>query len=50
MGQNEESEKENPFASCLTSFADGCAVIGCLSGILLFVGIPGALLFVSQYV
>ncbi|MCD5324530.1 MULTISPECIES: hypothetical protein [Pontibacillus] len=50
MDRREESEKENPFASCLTSFADGCAVIGCLSGVLLFVGIPGALLFVSQWI
>ncbi|WP_345240530.1 hypothetical protein [Pontibacillus salipaludis] len=50
MGENKKSEKENPFSSCMTSILDGCAVIGCLSGFALFVGIPAVVLLVNKVI
>ncbi|WP_156969210.1 hypothetical protein [Pontibacillus chungwhensis] len=50
VDENKKSEKENPFASCMTSIADGCAVIGCLSGVILFIGIPGVAFLVDKII
>ncbi|WP_188653620.1 hypothetical protein [Pontibacillus salipaludis] len=50
MDENDNSSRENPFASCLTWFADGCTVVGCLSGFIFFVGIPAAVLLVRTFI